>query len=145
MNLQTWADNGWLRSHTTSDVEVGNLFAIVDRDLLDVGKDISADWRFGIAYNSALKLCTILLFASGFRAEKPLEHYRTLQSLPLILGEMYGKDALYLDACRKKRNIVEYDHAGGATDQDAEELIGFVMDLRETTRAWIAEQRPDLL
>ena len=132
MNLQTWADNGWLRSHTTSDVEVGNLFAIVD-------------WRFGIAYNSALKLCTILLFASGFRAEKPLEHYRTLQSLPLILGEMYGKDALYLDACRKKRNIVEYDYAGGATDQDAEELIGFVMDLRETTRAWIAEQRPDLL
>lgn len=31
----------------------------------DAAGSISADWRFGIAYNAALKLCTILLYASG--------------------------------------------------------------------------------
>jgi hypothetical protein len=37
-----------------------------------------------IAYNAALKLCTILLFASGWRPEKNLAHYRTLTALPLM-------------------------------------------------------------
>lgn len=35
------------------------MLAIVDRDLADAGGNISPDWRFGIAYNGALKLCTI--------------------------------------------------------------------------------------
>jgi hypothetical protein len=44
-------------------------------------KGISDDWKFGIAYNAALKLCTILLHDSGYRPEKNLAHYRTLQAL----------------------------------------------------------------
>ena len=67
-------------------------------------KKSKIDWKFGIAYNAALKLCTILLHSSGDRPEKILAHYRTLQSLPLILGEKYKSDADYLDTCRKKRN-----------------------------------------
>ena len=53
--------------------------------------DISADWRFGIAYNAALKLCTILLYAEGYRPEKTLQHYRTIQALPLILGNTQNR------------------------------------------------------
>ena len=34
--------------------------------------NISADWQFGIAYNTALKLCTLLLHTSGYRPEKTL-------------------------------------------------------------------------
>ena len=113
MSLQDWEANGWLRTHKTSQEEIANLFAIVDRDLTDSSRGISPDWRFGIAYNAALKLCTILLHASGFRAERQLQHYRTIQSLPIILGGDYKKDAEYLETCRKKRNIVEYDHVGG--------------------------------
>lgn len=85
------------------------------RDLSDATGDISADWQFGIAYNAALKLCTVLLHASGYRPEKTLQHYRTLQELPLILGPERKADADYLDACRTKRNTVEYDYAGAAT------------------------------
>jgi hypothetical protein len=89
MSLKQWADNGWLRSHKTSKQEVSNLLGIVERDLKDAeSSDISADWRFGIAYNAALKLCTILLGAQGYRAEKNLQHYRTIQALPLILGDL---------------------------------------------------------
>src|SRR5438046_9387631 len=105
MSLEQWAKNGWLRSHKTSRREIANLLAIVDRDLKDAEKgDISADWQFGIAYNAALKLCTILLHASGYRPEKSLVHYRTLQALPLMLGYHRQAAANSLDACRNKWN-----------------------------------------
>lgn len=145
MSLQDWAANGWLRPHTTSTQEIANLFAIVDRDLADATEGISADWRFGIAYNAALKLCTILLYASGFRAERTLQHYRTIQSLTLIFGSERKNDADYLEACRKKRNIVEYDYVGGATAEDAEELIMFVKDFREDVMDWLRRNHPRLV
>jgi hypothetical protein len=87
MSLKQWADNGWLKSHQTSWKEIKNLLDIVDRDMLDAGRAISTDWRFGIAYNAALKLCTILLYAEGYRPSRELQHYRTLAALPEILGE----------------------------------------------------------
>lgn len=109
MSLKDWAANGWLKAHQCSRKEVAGLLSIVDRDLKDAAEpDISADWRFGIAYNAGLKLCTILMHASGYRPEKTLQHYRTLQALPLILGEARKADAAYLDTCRIKRNTVEY-------------------------------------
>jgi hypothetical protein len=90
MSLQDWANNGWLRSHKTSHEEIGNLLLIVERDLKDAKESIlSPDWRFGIAYNAALKLCTILLYCEGFRPEKNLAHYRTLQALPVNPGKIF--------------------------------------------------------
>lgn len=62
MSLKQWAANGWLKPHKTSRQEIENLLGIVRRDLEDASAHaISADWRFGIAYNAALKLCTVLL------------------------------------------------------------------------------------
>lgn len=85
MTLQQWASNGWLKPHKTSTEEIGNLLTIARRDMEDARKHaISDDWRFGIAYNAALKLCTILLYAEGYRPDKNLAHYRTLQALPII-------------------------------------------------------------
>jgi len=137
MSLEQWAKNGWLRPHKSSRQEISDLLRIVERDLTDAEGDISADWKFGIAYNAALKLCTILLHASGFRPERSLAHYRTLAALPLILGEGRKDDAAYLDACRAKRNTVEYDTAGAATKDDAAELIDFVKGLRKDVIAWL--------
>lgn len=146
MTLKNWQSNGWLRSHKTSAEEIGNLLKIVERDVKDAREDaISADWRFGIAYNAALKLCTVLLYAAGYRPEKTLAHYRTLQALPIILGENRKSDAGYLDACRTKRNTVEYDYTGGATEADADELIEFVQDLEKEVRSWLKRCHPNLL
>jgi hypothetical protein len=144
MSLKKWAENGWLREHKTSPKEIRGLLAIVKRDLEDAQGDISADWRFGIAYNAALKLCTILLVASGYRPEKTLQHYRSIQALPLILGTEFKADAEYLDACRIKRNTVEYDFAGAATKKDAQELIDFTGELQKTVLAWLHKNRPYL-
>ena len=145
MRLQQWADNGWLRQHQSSPQEIADLFAIVARDLTDAGGDISADWRFGIAYNAALKLGTILLHASGYRPEKTLQHFRTIAALPEILGQQRKDDADYLDTCRRKRNTAEYDRTGVVTDQDASELIEFCRELEQEVRNWRSHNHPTLL
>lgn len=145
MSLKQWADNGWLRPHDSSRQEIAGLLAIVERDLADADGDISADWRFGIAYNAALKLCTILLHASGYRPEKNLQHYRSIAALPLILGDRWKDEADYLETCRRKRNIAEYEMAGVATEQDTSELVDFVKELRREVWDWLNKNHPDLL
>ena len=145
MSLQKWVEYGWLRSHKTGKKEIADLLRIIDRDLQDATRDISADWRFGITYNAALKLCTILLYAEGCRPEKNLPHYRTIQALPLILGEKHEQDAQYLDTCRTKRNVVEYDYVGGVTEADVTELIGYVNELRDEVLHWLNERHALLL
>ena|ERR1017187_7642646 len=86
MSLPDWAKAGWLRPHRTTRDQIASQLALVDRDLKDSGHDLSPDWQFNIAYNAALQLCSILLNVEGWRPERNLAHYRTLQSLPLILG-----------------------------------------------------------
>ena len=138
MSLKEWLSNGWLKKHDTSKEEIGNLLAIVERDLNDAGaKGLSADWKFGITYNAALKLCTMVLYVSGYQSAQGLQHYRTITALPLALGKEMNDAAGYLDACRKKRNIVEYDYAGGASAADAAELYTFTVDLKAKVIAWL--------
>jgi hypothetical protein len=145
VSLKQWADNAWLKPHRTSRKEISGLLRIVERDLNDAQGDISSDWCFSIACNAALKLCRILLSAEGYRPSHELQHYRTLAALPEILGEAKKADAEYLDDCRKKRNIVEYDEVGGASESDADELIGFVKEFKDDVIAWLKKNHPELL
>jgi len=145
MSLQQWAENRWLREHQTSPEEIANLLQIVDRDLKDASEPISPDWRFGIAYNAALRLCTILLYTEGYQAERSLQHYRIIQAMALIFGPEKREDSDYLETCRKKRNIVEYDVVGGVTEAEAEELISFAKDLRSDVLQWLKKNHRDLL
>jgi|SRR6185312_425824 len=147
MSLNDWQKNGWLKIHQPSKEEIANLFEIVERDLKDAisAKGLSVDWKFGIAYNAALKLCTILLHSSGFRPEKNLAHYRTLQALPLILGNQFSADADYLEVCRKKRNQTEYDFAGTISEDEARELISFCSELKKNVLTWLQKNHKNFL
>lgn len=146
MSLDEWLKNGWLRSHKSSPEEITNLLEIIERDLKDASsKELSDDWKFGIAYNAALKLCTVLLHSSGYRPEKNLAHYRTLQSLPLILGDKYKSEADYLDVCRKKRNETEYDFAGNISEDEVEELLNFCTELKTEVFAWLKKNHKNLI
>jgi len=145
MTLQKWAEYGWLRSHITSRQEISDLLGIVERDISDAKTGgISTDWQFGIAYNAALKLCTILLYAEGYRSGQGLQHYRTIQALPLILGKERQIDTNFLDTCRVKRNTVEYNRIGATSDSETVELIEFVLELRESVLAWLKDNHPEL-
>ncbi len=147
MSLQIWLKSGWLQKHQTSPEEIRDLWLIVDRDLKDAaGGGISHDWQFGIAYNAALKLCLILLYAEGYMPGKSQgAHVRPINALPLILGAGRQGDADYLDGCRQKRNKVEYDYVGGASRADAEQLIQFCHELRSAVLDWLKAKHPKLV
>ena len=58
---------GKLRSHRTSAREIADLLGVIDRDLADAAvQEVSADRRFAIAYEAALQLATIAIYASGY-------------------------------------------------------------------------------
>ncbi len=144
MSLKQWATNSWLKPHKTNRQQILDLWAIVERDLEDAKEDLSPDWKFGIAYNAVLKLCTILLYAEGYRPENNSAHYRTLQAMPLILGKEFQHDADYLDACRMKRNTAEYDAAGRISKLEAKELIEFAEELKGKVAEWLKTNHGDL-
>ena len=146
MSLQIWLRSKWLDHHQTSPNEIRDLWLIVDRDLNDAAAGgISHDWQFGIAYNAALKLCLILLYAEGYAPGKGTNsHVRPINALPHILPGRQA-DADYLDGCRQKRNKVEYDYVDGASREDAEELIRFCEELRAEVLEWLKAKHPKLV
>jgi hypothetical protein len=146
MTLENWGENRWLQRHETQPEEIASLLEIVDRDLEDASfSELSLDWQFGIAYNAALKLCTILLYGEGYRATGSSAHYRTIQAVSKILGEERKEEVYYLDACRKKRNIVKYDFAGAVTESDVRELLEFTREFRSEVVSWLQKIHPELL
>ncbi len=80
----------------------------------------------------------------GPQGEKNLAHYRTLQAMPQILGQARAGDAVYLDTCRNKRNVAEYDSVGQVSAGEARDLAAFVRELRETVVTWLGRVHPEL-
>ena len=145
MSIETWAANGWLKAHVTSAQEITEQLAAAERDLRDARKDLSASWRLAIAYNAGLRLCTIALAASGYRAAREQKHYRTIAALPLVIGDDAEEIATFLDRCRVKRHDVTYEALDHVSRPEAEELIAAVRDLDRLVRDWLRRERPDLL
>jgi hypothetical protein len=54
-------------------------------------------------------------------------------------------DAEYLDTCRKKRNIVEYERAGSISVTEADELLAFAAEFRGVVTNWLKNSHPTLL
>ena len=144
MSLHVWAKAGWLKPHAATKPQVAAIFGVVDRDLEDSKQSLSPDGRFNIAYNAALQLCAIVLLADGWKPDKLNAHHRTISALPLLLGKDWQDDADYLDACRSKRNGLEYDAAGRVSAAEAKELRDFAVELREAVVAWLGEKHPEL-
>lgn len=145
MSLKDYLSKGWLKEEPTSRDEIIALFAIVKRDYEDSGKDVTLDWQFGIAYNAALKLATILIRASGFRVKGHGHHMNIISLIPVILGKHKQDDCDYLDTCRRKRNLVEYDCVNGASESDVRELRSFVLEFSSEVLDWLRMNYEDVL
>ena len=145
MSFKDWLSKGWLVPHETSASEISELFGIADSDLKDCRTEgLSPDWRLNIAYNAALQLATSALAACGYRAGRDAHHYRVIQSLALTIGA--GRNIVVrLDAFRKKRNIADYDRAGGVSEREAEEMFALAEELYDLIKAWFEAHHPDLL
>ncbi len=145
MSLGDWLRNSWLVEHNTSREEVAALLAVVERDLANARvAGLSEDWRLNIAYNAALQAATAALAATGFRAAREQHHYRTIQSLALTIGWPAAKVGKF-DRFRKKRNIIGYEAAGIASEQEAREMHQLAVELRDDVVAWLAKKHPKLL
>ena len=142
MSIDNLIKIGVLEKEPSSEQEINDLFKIVERDLQDSAKsDLSFDWQFGIAYNAALKLAQILLRHSGYRVKGQGHHMHTIAMMTKILGPERKNDADYLDTCRRKRNLVEYDCVGGATHEDVVELREFVLEFKKLVIDWYQKNK----
>lgn len=145
MSLKDWQDNGWLKLHQTDQQEITDILGIVKRDLADAMlEDLSIDWKFGIAYNAALKLCTIMLYTQGYRPENALAHYRTIMAIKEIDKGNWEEYAIYLNSCRIKRNTMEYDKSNVITVDDATKLIEFSRRFYEEVKSYLLQNYPQL-
>ena len=147
MSLELWANNAWLREHKTSVQEVTNLLFLVERDLSDSAMlEISLDWRFNIVYNAGLQLATVVLYASGYRSGRgESKHYRVIQTIPHVLGYEFRAIRDYLDSCRRKRNISEYDAVGTISEKEVKDLTNIVKDFKAKVEKWLSLNHPDLI
>lgn len=145
MSLSDWLGRGWLERHRPDRGETRDLLAIADRDLADARvAGISTDTRLSIAYNAALQLSIAALAASGFRPSREAHHYRAIQSLQLTVGA--SADLVdQLDGFRRKRNISDYDRAGGVSEPEAREMLELARTLRQTVEDWLRTNHPELL
>jgi len=145
MSLQSWRQNSWLVEHATSPEEITNLLGLSDRDLAACQvEQLSADWRFAIAYNAGLQAATAALAAAGYRATRDNHHYRVIQSLEFTTATDRRVIDTF-DGFRKKRNISSYDLAGSVSDKEAGEMLKLAISLRGDVERWIRATRPELL
>ena len=147
MSLDVWKTNGWLRGYSTSIQEITDHLSLVERDLRDAAhKEISKDWRFNIAYNAGLQLATLVLFAAGHRTGRgESKHYRVIQALPLVMGNDFNVIRDYLDNCRRKRNVSEYDTAGTISKKEVKDLLALILNFKNQVEEWLRENHPDLI
>jgi hypothetical protein len=145
MSLRDWLDSRWIVRHDPDPAEVAELFGVVTRDLQDAAVPrLSADWRLGIAYNAALQLATMALVAEGYRTGRERAHERTIQSLRYTVGIPQARIDL-VDAVRRKRNLINYEHAGTTSDSEAAEFHSAVIALRGDVIDWLRRKHRVLL
>lgn len=138
---------GRLKRHSPSPAETGDLLALAERQLAGASAAaLSPDGRFAAAYSAAITLATAIVHAGGYRvANAPGHHRLTIELLPVLLGDQQRRGATYLDACRRKRNVAEHDHADAITLAESRALRAAVRELQEEVLAWLAEEHPELV
>jgi hypothetical protein len=137
---------GKVRAHKTSRKELDDLRAVIFRDLDDAAiEELSDDRRFATAYNAALQTATMSIACAGFRLTTTPGHHRlTFEAARLALGAPAHNSLDFFEACRRKRNVIDYDHASVATHTEAEEIVAEAKDFFELVQRWIAANHPKL-
>lgn len=87
----------------------------------------------------------VLLRAEGYRTRGAGHHATTIAALRAIMGPKADGLADYLDACRSKRNTVDYDGVGVACLSETEELMVEVRGFQDIVRDWLERHHPDLV
>ena len=135
-----------VKTHQTSKHELDNIRALIARDLADAAlAGLSADRKFATAYNAALQAGKIAISASGYRVSAKAGHHAvTFEAAHLAIGSEAASLADYFDACRRKRNIIDYDNSSVATETESDELLRKAEEFHALVERWVALNHPRL-
>ena len=147
LRLDDLLAGGRLKRHSPSPSETGDLLALAARQLADAAtKGLSPDGCFAAAYSAAITLATVVVRAGAYRvADGPGHHRLTTALLPVLLGDGQRRGATYLDACRRKRNVAQYDRADTISPDESRALRAAARELQDEVLVWLAETHPELL
>ncbi len=136
-----------VHTHSTSKKELDALRALITRDLADAAvQELSDDRRFATAYNAALQTAKMAIASAGYRlAGTPGHHRLMFEAARLALGPSAARSLDFLETCRRKRNVIDYDRALVATKTEAEEIVAEAQAFLELVEKWIAAHHPKLV
>ena len=128
-----------VQHHRTSKKELDDIRALVARDLADATvAGLSADRRFATAYNAALLSANMAIACAGYRVTAKTGHHKiSFESVRLALGVGANKYADYFEACRRKRNVIDYTRSHVATETEAKEIVKKATEFHEVVEQWI--------
>ncbi len=82
---------------------------------------------------------------AGYRiASVPGHHRLTFEAAKIALGKPAANLTDYFDACRRKRNEIDYTGAAIATTTEAEELLLHAKAFLKLVEGWIETTHPAL-
>jgi uncharacterized protein (UPF0332 family) len=132
--------------HRTSNGELDQLRALIDRDLNDAAlSGLSADRRFATAYNAALQTAKMAIACAGYRvASIPGHHRLHFEAARIALGSSADCFLDYFETSRRKRNVIDYDYAFVTTETEAEEILTEANAFSAFVEHWISLKHPPL-
>ena len=146
MPFEKLLSQGVIQKHKTAKEEIGNLRALVERDLKDAAiEELSEDRRFAVAYNAVLQCGAIIMHCLGYRTRGESHHYHTFEFLREALGGKNDDLIDYFNACRSKRNRTDYDAAGDIPETEVLELLKEAARFYKYTKDWISKKYPQYL
>lgn len=130
---------GEVKTHQTSKQELDNIHALIVRDLADAALvGLSADRKFATAYNAALQAEKIAIACSGYRVSARAGHHAvTFEAARLAVGSEVASLTDYFDACRRKRNVIDYDNSSVASETEADELLQKANEFLLLVEKWV--------
>jgi hypothetical protein len=69
-------------------------------------------------------------------------HQTTFEALELTMGPQSSPLVPYFDACRQKRNQVDYYMANAASERKAEELLVQAKRFQTAVEDWVRQKHP---
>ncbi|HEV2990161.1 MAG TPA: HEPN domain-containing protein [Candidatus Angelobacter sp.] len=145
----TWTQllaNSEVQQHKTSKKELDSIRVVIARDLADASlKGLSPDRCFATAYNAALQAAKMAIACAGYRVTTAGGHHRiSFEGVKFAIGKTANPFADYFDRCRRKRNVIDYEHAYVATETEAEEIVKKAKEFFALVEQWIATNHPAL-
>ena len=146
MTLQNLAGIGKLKPHKATPEEMSRLLGSAADAINDSRrKENSPNSRLDLAYKAIMQVSLAALMANGFRpsTSEPGHQQTTIQTLPKTIGITPERMRVF-DAYRRARNVADYEG-----DPVEERLVAECSEaangLLAAVRAWLKENRPDLL